>query len=501
MDNPNLQELFLWKKSRKLIIERGKVFFHMNPLLCKKEIEKLLKHNEVAEITALTDIGNFDPYDVSPSSNGDKTACDTKNLDLKVVMVTDKVAMINWLNYRKDLDDPRELLGYLIHYRKAEGNVSMFDGRDACTNSEWFILEFEPGEDSKSKPNQTDLVRTEIPRETTIVPGLEPATRYAIFVKTYTIASASKGGLSDIMYFITNPFKPQQPSDVIVTAQSLGSITIKWRPPKKPNGKIVKYIIKGIQDLTNIEAYRNVDHCSDKPINVHKVIQSPTVSSSSTNETTRKDTSDSFIQQILPKNQTVDGINCCACPKISSNAADEADDLIAFEDALHNRVYVKHTQDLAQGTDEGVLGRRKRSVAVDNIYQGITDMPVSSTDTSANDSHVSKAVADEFEVEVNATDGDNTYIVSNLKHFAQYSVKVIACQERDNETMLQYLDKKCSMPAENTIITQPKSKFSLIRIIPVLIIHFFCRACGRYKICYRVRYHEWIAAYSCIIMG
>ena len=153
---------------------------------------------------------------------------------------------------------------------------------------------------------------------------MTPASRYAIYVKTYTIATAHKGGLSDIVYFITSPSKPQQPVDVIVTAVSHGEIAIKWKPPRKPNGKIVKYIIKGKQDTTNIEAYRSVDHCSDKPV-VQKVLQTPSWTPSPNGSThLPMNATESFIQQIIPKNQTVDGINCCACKKISTNAADES---------------------------------------------------------------------------------------------------------------------------------------------------------------------------------
>ena len=72
MDNANLQELFLWNASSKLIIERGKVFFHINPLLCRKEIRKLLKPNGVAEIKSLGEATEFESYDVSPMSNGDR---------------------------------------------------------------------------------------------------------------------------------------------------------------------------------------------------------------------------------------------------------------------------------------------------------------------------------------------------------------------------------------------------------------------------------------------
>lgn len=492
MDNANLQELFLWNKTRKLVIEKGKVFFHINPLLCVKEIEKLLKVNGLAEVTVLRDLEKFDTYDVNPLSNGDKTACHLVNLDLRVQKVSHKMAMFNWVNYRKGLDDPRELLGYLIYYKKATGNVSMFDGRDACTDTEWSVVDFEASEGSKIS-NGTDLIRSESAREMTIVTGLDPATRYAIYTKTYTVSSASKGGLSDIVYFTTDPYKPHQPTDVIITAPSSSTIMIKWKPPKKPNGKIVKYIVQGIQDLTNIEAYRSVDHCYDKPIML------PSSSKSSLqNETSRRNASDSFIQTILPRNQTVDGVNCCACKKIAVNAADEADDLIAFEDALHNRVYVKQSpQETPQAS---ALTRSKRSISMDNKHQGITEPSVisSSTDVSTNIS-VESPVPDSFYYEVNASDGENILTVDGRIHYAQYSIQIIACQKRENESTHVYLERKCSLANENTINTQPESEFTIC-LSTDPSIDFFDRGCRQHNKRECVWSNEWFSVCECRIL-
>lgn len=469
MDNPNLQELFLWNSSSKLMIEDGKAFFHINPLLCIKEIEKLLKHHGYAEIKMLKDQTKFEPYDVSQLSNGDKTACNVDDLDLRVFRKSYKMAMIDWINYKAKLDDPREVLGYLIYYKKAVGNVSMFDGRDACTDTEWFVVDYEANESVKKLTNSTaDLFSPEpASREMTIITGLEPATRYAVYIKTYTIASASNGGLSQIIYFTTDPHKPQQPTDVTVTASSPGSITINWRPPKKPNGKIVSYIIEGTQDLSNIEAYRTVDHCSDKPFTSSKPIQSSSSTQSSPNDTTTS----SFIKQILPTNYTVDGINCCECRKMPKNAADEADDLITFEDALHNRVYVKQISDVPMASELKRAERSKRSISSDNRFQQVTDLSTDSSSTVNNTtSNVTKKEPHRFYYEVNATAGDNTWTASNLTHFAPYSIKIMACQKRNpDESTASFLEKKCSTPNENTIRTKPKKKADDIEMVNVTV--------------------------------
>ena len=43
------------------------------------------------------------------------------------------VLIVKWENIRKDLADHRSLLNYVLAYREARTNVSIYDGRDACT--------------------------------------------------------------------------------------------------------------------------------------------------------------------------------------------------------------------------------------------------------------------------------------------------------------------------------------------------------------------------------
>lgn len=65
MDNPNLQVLF----EQKVLIEKGKLFFHFNPKLCYDLIKKL--QDDVVELRG----ANLAIEDVAINSNGDKTGC------------------------------------------------------------------------------------------------------------------------------------------------------------------------------------------------------------------------------------------------------------------------------------------------------------------------------------------------------------------------------------------------------------------------------------------
>lgn len=113
IDNANLQELFPWNATvGKLNIMNGQVFFHMNPKLCVNKIDELKTEAVVAA-------GPWDSHDVSPLSNGDRIACKIADLNLRLVAVNYKGAMIQWDNFRKQLYDYRALLGYLIYYMEA----------------------------------------------------------------------------------------------------------------------------------------------------------------------------------------------------------------------------------------------------------------------------------------------------------------------------------------------------------------------------------------------
>lgn len=76
LDNQNLVELWDWstrKENGSLQIERGQIFFHFNPKLCRDRITQLQ-----------TQLGNkflnVSDLEVASNSNGDKIACIDQNL-------------------------------------------------------------------------------------------------------------------------------------------------------------------------------------------------------------------------------------------------------------------------------------------------------------------------------------------------------------------------------------------------------------------------------------
>lgn len=88
--------------------------------------------------------------------------------------------------------------------------MSIFDGRDACSNNEWAVIEYDIDDEvSSEKPTPEKIFSnssTPITKENMhIIPNLKAYTQYALYIKTYTLAIATRGAQSDIIYFKTMP--------------------------------------------------------------------------------------------------------------------------------------------------------------------------------------------------------------------------------------------------------------------------------------------------------
>lgn len=195
LENQNLQELF----TQNVTVKKGRLFFHFNPKLCMGTIEAF-RHN----VVELSNITKLPGDEVAPNSNGDKIACNVTELQCKVVKKHHFMVVIELdpLSY----EDERQLLGYLLYYMPAPyQNVTMFEGRDACGGDGWQV-------DDVPDHNRNGSVIT------IIVTHLKPYTQYAYYIRTYTVASEQRGGISPIKYFRTKAHKPDPVTKYSVAA-------------------------------------------------------------------------------------------------------------------------------------------------------------------------------------------------------------------------------------------------------------------------------------------
>lgn len=150
---------------------------------------------------------------------------------------------------------------------------------------------------------------------------LKPFTQYAIYVKTTTIGTDTQGGQSDIMYFTTLPAQPSKVRNLRTTHVGSDELLLEWLAPAKPNGNLNKYIIVAKLRPDNPNILKTRDYCKT-PIEVD-IKNTPVI-----------------IPSIEKEKLPEDG---CNCRKLISgtDAEDNQENFIDFENELHNVVYIK----------------------------------------------------------------------------------------------------------------------------------------------------------------
>ncbi|XP_015788259.2 LOW QUALITY PROTEIN: insulin-like peptide receptor [Tetranychus urticae] len=410
IDNPNLQELFPLNDNgtSKVYIMHGKIFFHINPKLCTTKIKQI--HRKIAI---------EDDKDISPYSNGDKTACELIKLNLTIASSGPTYAYLQWPNFLKNLTDARSLLGYLVYYREAPGNttVSVYGGRDACYSNGWNSLEVEADEDRQ--------------RDTTVeylLTKLEPFTRYATYVKTYTIRTPSaegRAGESSIVYFQTKPTTPSEPRDLGATVSSSSEIIVHWSPPKEPNGIVTHYMITVTKILPLSEAYSDRDFCSE-PLNYETpIIPEERINVSRWLQDAEKEMKDDESE--ATKNNT----DCCPCQRSLVEYEDQVKNTVDFEDYLINNAYKKYN--LTHETMSKPEKRKKRSPKID---------PTTADNNITGPSTTLKPQVDVPEIR-NYIATSLSLLIQNLTHYTDYKIAVSACHTQNTPSNKEPEYKLC----------------------------------------------------------
>uniref|UniRef100_A0A0A9YBQ5 Tyrosine-protein kinase receptor n=2 Tax=Lygus hesperus TaxID=30085 RepID=A0A0A9YBQ5_LYGHE len=390
LDNQNLVELWDWKtRSSDFQIKQGKLFFHFNPKLCLSKIEKL---RDVANL------GNFTDLEVAKSSNGDKVACNVTTLRVEVYKKRSQAALIKWEQFKGP--DTRSLLGYVVYLIEAPyQNVTMYDGRDACGGDGWRV-------EDVSVENKDKWINHLLAR-------LKPFTQYALYVKTYTIASEKDGAQSQIQYFRTAADTPTEPRMLKVYKDKSYELRVEWQPPLHPNGNLTHYIVSYVHEKDSEDTVEQRNYCSE-PID-HNLIDRQKNEEQQTQQKTKETTDE-------PKDEN------CHCPqKVVDNTQREKE--IHFEDQLQNLIYVKRN----------TVSRGKRSTSENQL-------------DSEEKSSIQKLEGPRVvSVIVNTT----SYTIRDLHHFALYNIKVRACREKEDENDTN-TSHHCSSESLTSARTKPR---------------------------------------------
>ncbi|KAK2579468.1 hypothetical protein KPH14_010782 [Odynerus spinipes] len=424
LDNQNLQELWDWNIHPKIDILSSegpaKIFFHFNPKLCYNKIEML---------KVKAGLEHFTELEVAPNSNGDKVACNVTELKTVVTKTTSDAALIEWEEFIHH--DPRSLLGYVVYFIEAPyKNVTMYDGRDACGGDGWRVDDVSAieGPNIGNKSVTKDSVVSANPSyHTHILTQLKPFTQYAFYVKTYTIATERSGAYSNVTYFTTKPNAPSAPRSLTTWSNNSSNLVISWSPPLRKNGNLTHYRIVGrwVPDDSNFIDQRN--YC-DEPMSLPEK-----KSMSAMVEEERKRAEEERELAKIPETTSCD----CADRELDQSMREkEVSSSIAFEDALHNQVYVKRIDARRRRDTSEILEMAKRSI----------------TDYSEEESTTNKIVNNTyiiFEREVPST--NLTFEMTDLRHFAYYNIEVQACRE----AVMNDTNNTCSTKSMKTYRTLP----------------------------------------------
>ncbi|UYV63309.1 InR [Cordylochernes scorpioides] len=430
LDNPNLQDLWDWENRKKrLQIRKGKVFFHFNSKLCLSKIDQLKQY---------ADVNPWNEQDVSPMSNGDRVACNLTTFSIRFGRVSSSSAILIWDNFRRNLSDPRNLLGYVIYYREApEQNITIYDGRDACGTDAWMTVDVEA-------LDQEDMFF--------IITYLKPFTQYAIYIRTFTLASSQLGAQSTIHYLRTMPDTPSPPQSISAYSTSPSKIFIQWHSPKRPNGIVTHYQVRVTPEEDSMEFISKRNYCTERKYDCSL-------------KAGRQATLDTCAALLLPDlkklpaekeestkkmgfGSTSNGTeDCCSCKaKHQLDQNEETHEAqIDFEDFVHNSVYVRNPEALYGNNEQNTTSSWPLNwTTTTTSTTTSTALPPVTTTTSTAVPPISTAI----ETRVY---NDTMLVMADLSHFTEYTIEVTACLDENTNTSKQ----PCSTKAITTVRTLP----------------------------------------------
>ncbi|XP_071545123.1 insulin-like growth factor 1 receptor [Panulirus ornatus] len=321
LDNPNLQTL--WNTTN-LTIDKGKVFVQSNPKLCLHHVEELINNTK---ITGLSDT------DVSLTSNGDKVPCKVTPLQASV----STSVLYGTLTVTVASHLPSVTV-YYINYKKAEKNVSLYESEGPCSDQGWSTVEMAAG-------NATGIGGAVYG---TIV-NLEPYTRYAVYVKTYSLASSAEGAQSDVLYAVTSPYNPTEPVHLEWASPNSTTLELWWEPPRRPNGQIDHYLVTLtlLPDTPRIP--HDFDFCNPETRSyVDKKMAAMGVAEGSSSPALKTATTATPATEAeggggggLCHAKPTAAASCCSCRSPRLHEDQEVMGQISFEDFIMDNVYVK----------------------------------------------------------------------------------------------------------------------------------------------------------------
>ncbi|CAL4061292.1 unnamed protein product, partial [Meganyctiphanes norvegica] len=245
---------------------------------------------------------------------------------------------------------------YYVNYKQADHDVDLNESKDPCTDDGWSTLEFTPRKSGRGENTTTT--------ESFKIINLAPYTRYAVYVKTYSLSFSESRAQSELLYAITSPFNPSEPQHVRWSAINSSALLIVWDPPKRPNGNISHYLVTLELEVQSRSLPSSLHFCDDHTrayIDERmKSLQKVAIKSELQREHVRSSLAAQARMDMWKSEQceaeSILKRVCCPCPaggggqEVSLDAAEEEDAIddenelqgqIEFEDFLIDNVYYR----------------------------------------------------------------------------------------------------------------------------------------------------------------
>ncbi|XP_059149829.1 putative molluscan insulin-related peptide(s) receptor isoform X2 [Physella acuta] len=443
-DNYNLQELFPEEQAKKMRLKANctgcpLTYFQNNRKLCPKEIMEFVGFLGL----------NFTEKDVS-SNNGDARPCVEHIFNVTTANIQHNSVVLQWL---KDTGDTRQLLTYIVSFKEVtpeelEDTINIHQGRDACSDDVWLTREVLPSEG----PDTIQLAFIRL---------LKPFTTYAVYVQSYTLASAARTSMSNVLIFSTLPYYPSVPRELVVTSNDPHELHVTWKPPLTPNGNVTFYKVFYSKQPLDPQPYEIRDYC-EYPIVV-------------------TNTPENLEYKKVEKSINYSS-ECCACPKSKDQIESETrkrEIEIYFENYLHTHIYCKSnsfnslSSDLHIELDQISLeAYSTMDLNAKNTSPDLTsELPLARSEnetitikneTVFNDYNDSNLTENMQEVEVH--NGLEIDLV-NLEHFREYTVEVQACQKSSQPNVMLCSDKAITLKRTTANWTEDQIDESTIKVV------------------------------------
>ncbi|KAJ9594149.1 hypothetical protein L9F63_014405 [Diploptera punctata] len=391
--NDNLQELWNWDlKPKNFTIERGTLSIHSNPKLCMSEIDTFRD---------ISGFRNDSAVEISQESNGNNMACKPVKMNVSSRIINSTYVEISWKSFDTFIGRGT-LLGYTVHYAEAINENSTYledKDNDECENNKWRVAYVVLNSQSDIPTNMSYVISR-----------LKPFTRYAFYVKTYSTALATVGGRSSIQYFRTFPDRPSIPRYLRAYANSSSEMIVHWQPPLFPNGEISHYFIVGWRHYDDSNLLEQRDYCQF-PLQSNKKVEE---------------------EQFISNQPNIKK----AC---GNKRAPEA--CLSNDDSRFNFIY----------TQEAINEEQESCDQETSIYSVLYSHRLYGNGGGIYDSYDFAYSQFEQRTEGNSTNA----ILRDLQHFAEYTIKVVACRkDRYGNIDHKWNDKRCSPASLITARTQ-----------------------------------------------